>query len=96
MYISIPDLINDIKEDLPENSPVPSESTVLFSFVPKHAHTKAAKLYTSKLPLQHKVQTRQLRTSHVDEHYCSALFKYAREYAVQYREELFQSFICLH
>ncbi|CAC5423862.1 unnamed protein product [Mytilus coruscus] len=47
-YISIPDLINDIKEELPENSLVPSESTVLFSFVPKNAHTKAAKLYTSR------------------------------------------------
>lgn len=61
--------------------------------MPKHAHTKAAKLYTSKVPLQHKVQTRQLRSSHVDEHYCSALFKYAKEYAVQYREET--AFICV-
>ncbi|VDI56462.1 Hypothetical predicted protein [Mytilus galloprovincialis] len=87
------DLINDITKDLPENSPVPSESTVLFSFVPKHAHTKAAKLYTSKVPLQYKVKTRQLRTSHVDEHYCNALFQYAREYAVQYREKT--AFICV-
>lgn len=92
-YISVPDLIRDVTEELPENTPVPSESTVLFSFVPKNAYAKTAKLYTSRVPLQHKVQSRQLRTSHVDEHYCSALFRYAREYAIRYRDET--TFICV-
>ncbi|CAC5365131.1 unnamed protein product [Mytilus coruscus] len=34
-YISIPDLIHSVSKDLPEGTPIPSESTVLFTFVPK-------------------------------------------------------------
>ena len=92
-YISVPDLIRETEKDLPEGTPIPSESTVLYSFVPKNAHAKAAKLYTSRVPLQFKVQTRQLRVSHIDEHYCAAIFKYTREYAVQFREEA--TFLCV-
>lgn len=76
-------------------TPIPSESSVLYSFVPKNAHTKAAKLYTCKVPLQFKVQTWQLRLSHVDEHYCSALFKYTREYAVKYNKDDDVTFLCV-
>lgn len=92
-YISVKDLIQDVAKDVPSDTPIPSESTVLYSFVPKNAHTKAAKLYTSKIPLQFKVQTRQLRLSHIDEHYCSAVFKYARQYAVKFKEDVM--FLCL-
>lgn len=92
-YISVEDLIQNVAKDLPPDTPIPSESTVLYSFVPRNAHTKAAKLYTSKIPLQFKVQTRQLRLSHVDEHYCSAMFKYARQYAVKYGEHVM--FLCV-
>ena len=92
-YISVPDLITETAKELPENTPIPSESTVLFSFVPRNTHAKAAKLYTSRVPLQFKVQTRQLRVSHIDEHFCAAIFKYTREYAVQFREEV--TFVCV-
>jgi hypothetical protein len=87
-FISVPDLIQDVAKDLPEGTPIPSESSVLYSFVPKNADTKAAKLYTCKVPLQFKVQTRQLRLSHVDEHYCCALYKYAREYSIKFKDNV--------
>ena len=61
--------------------------------MPKNAHAKAAKLYTSRVPLQFKVQTRQLYVSHIDEHFCAAVFKYAREYAIQFQQEV--TFICV-
>lgn len=62
-------------------APIPSESTVLFSFI------KTARLYKSRVPLQFKVQTRQLRVSHMDEHYCAAQFKYLRCYAQKHKTE---------
>ena len=92
-FISVKDLIQQVKADLPENTPIPRESTVLFSFVPKNAHRKAAKLYKSKVPLQFKIQSRQLRSSHQDDHYCAALFKYIRQYAVKFKKLV--SFFCV-
>ena len=92
-YISNPDLIRQVTDDVPEGTPIPSESTVLFSFVPKNAHAKSSKLYKSNIPLQFKVQTRQLRSSHMDQHYCSAIFKYMRHFAVLNRDNV--SFFCV-
>ena len=92
-YISVPDLINQVKKNLPDNTPIPSESTVLFSFVPKNTHSSVSRLYKSKVPLRMTVQTRQLRATHMDDHYCSAQFKYIREYSVKYRDDV--NFVCL-
>lgn len=39
------------------------------------------------------MQTRQLRVSHIDEHYCAAAFKYLRGYAVKYRD--MAAMVCL-
>jgi hypothetical protein len=92
-YISVPDLISEVSNDLPAGTPIPSESTVLYSFVPKNSHARTAKLYKSKIPLQFKIQSRQLRSSHIDEHYCCALFKYMRQYAVKFGEHV--AFACV-
>lgn len=83
-FISIPDLINQVTNKCLESTPIPSESSVLFAFVPKNSHTRTAKLYKGRINLQHKVQTRQLRVLHIDEHYCAAVFKYMKGYAVKY------------
>lgn len=40
------------------------------------------------------VQKRQFRKSHMDEHYCAAIFRYLREYALQFRSE--SLLICLN
>ncbi|XP_078327779.1 uncharacterized protein LOC144623250 [Crassostrea virginica] len=39
--------------------------------------------FTSKIPVQYKIQRRQLRIAHPDDHYCNALFKYERSLAVE-------------
>lgn len=85
-FISIKDLIKQVKDDLPADTPIPSEITVLFSFVPKNAYTKASRLYKSTIPLKYKIQTRQLRNSHQDEHYCAAIFKNMRLYAIKFKD----------
>lgn len=45
------------------------------------------------MPLQFKVQSRQLSPSHQDDHYCAAIFKYLHQYAVKFRENV--TFLCI-
>lgn len=92
-YISVRDLIEQVRSKLPEGIPIPSESTVLFAFVPKNAHNNVAKLYKGRIPLRLKVQTRQLRTSPQDEHYCAAMFKYIKQYAIKVHDDC--TFVCM-
>ena len=92
-YLSVRDLIEQVKQKLPDDTPIPSEATVLLAFVPKNSHAKVSKLYKGRVPLRLKVQTRQLRASHADDHYCAALFKYMKQYAVKHRDEI--KFVCM-
>lgn len=92
-YISVPDLIKQVKRNLPDDAPVPSVDTVLFSFVPKNSHNNVSKLYKSKVLLRMSKQTRQLGASHMDDHFCAAAFRYMREYSVQYKDDTM--FFCL-
>ncbi len=39
------------------------------------------------------VQKRQFRKTHIDEHYCAAIFRYLREYALKFRDD--SMVICL-
>jgi hypothetical protein len=92
-YLSVRDLIQQVSQKLPQGTPIPSESTVLLAFVPKNSHTNVSKLYKGRIPVRMKVQTRQLRASHQDDHFCAALFKYARNYAVNNRSDC--TFVCM-
>ncbi|XP_076103163.1 uncharacterized protein LOC143072213 [Mytilus galloprovincialis] len=85
-YLSVRDLKEQVEKDLEPGSAIPSESSILYAFVPKNSHANTAKLYKSKIPLQFKIQTRQLRVSHQDDHYCSAVFKYIRQFAIKFRD----------
>lgn len=92
-YISVRDLIDQTKKRCPEGTPIPSESTVLFAFVPRNAYINTAKLYKGRINLQHKVQTRQLRASHIDEHFCAAIFSYLKKYAILHKDQT--AMVCL-
>ena len=85
-FISIRDLINQVKAKLPDDVPIPSESTVELAFAPPNMCSRAARRYTGRIDLKHQVQRRQLRNLHLDFHYCSAQFKYLREMAIQFKE----------
>ena len=50
-------------------------------------------LYTGKLNVKHVVQKRLLRKYHPDQHYCAALFRYQREFAMKFRD--ISAFVCL-
>ena len=44
-FLSIRDLINQVKEKIPEGSPIPSVSTVIHSFAPPNMYAKTSQYY---------------------------------------------------
>ncbi|XP_053407150.1 uncharacterized protein LOC123547869 isoform X1 [Mercenaria mercenaria] len=72
--------------------PIPSKSLVRLQFVPCNPYSRAALSFTSKVPVQYKIQRRQLRKSHPDDHYCAALFKYLKYKALEVKNEAV--FVC--
>ena len=92
-FLSLPDLIDQVAKDCPPDTPIPSETTVLFAFAPKNAYVGTSRLYKSLFQLKFKVQSRQIRALHMDDHYCAAQFRYMREYAVKNRDVV--TFVCV-
>ena len=85
--ISTVDLLRKVKEALEEDHhegleeagiKIPSCAWLEFQFAPINLGYKAALKHTGKLQVKHKVQVRTLRQTHVDSHYCAALFKYVK------------------
>lgn len=56
-------------------------------------HLRSSCHYSGKLDIKFMVQSRQLRKSHEDAHYASAIFRYQREMAVKFRNH--SVFICM-
>ena len=69
------DLVEEVKKLCPPDTPIPSTKWVRFQFHPRHPSSKAAKMYTERFNLRMMVQSRQLRLTHEDKHYCSAYFR---------------------
>ena len=98
--MSIADLKNIIIERLekkygtPLNSEIfiPSNEYIRLQFWPGNATTNAASKYTGRFEIKYKVQSCQLSKFHVDAHYCAALFRYMRLFAIKYRD--YCSLIC--
>ena len=70
---------------------IPSLSWFWFQFWPKHSFTHSALNYTGRLKIKYMMQQRTVRKFSEDDHYCSALYRYARELALRYSE--FTNFI---
>ena len=82
-WISLDDMISQTAAACPENTLIPSKSLVRLQFTPRNAYTHSALNFTSRIPVQYKVQRRQLRVMHPDQHYCAAQFKYFKSKAVE-------------
>ncbi|CAG8533354.1 17703_t:CDS:2, partial [Gigaspora rosea] len=98
-FISVRDLRESIVEQLENkhneyplsnNCLVPSDRWISYQFCPKNNWYKASTQYTERFQVKYMVQTRQLRKSHVDFHYCQAIFKYIQHFVSKYRQ-----FTCL-
>ena len=72
-FISIRDVIEQVKKDLSERTPIPSETTTTFAFAPPNIHATSSQYYTGKINLKHAIQRRQLKAFHTDAHYCNVL-----------------------
>lgn len=71
---------------LPSDIFIPSEEWIRLNFTPSNAYTTKAIQYTGRFNVKYKVQSRLLRKSSEDEHYCRTLFKYEREFNIKYRD----------
>ncbi|XP_052286545.1 uncharacterized protein LOC127882125 isoform X2 [Dreissena polymorpha] len=85
-WFSVEELIECTKARLPEDTPVPSGSLVRLQFAPKNPFTHRALCFTGRFDVQYKVQRRQLRVSHQDQHYCAAILKYFKHMAVEQKD----------
>ncbi|CAG8843073.1 12545_t:CDS:2, partial [Gigaspora margarita] len=94
-FISVRDLRESIVErlenkyhehPLSDNHLVPSDRWISYQFCPKNPWYKASAQYTGRFQIKYMVQTRQLRKTHVDVHYCQAIFKYIRHFASKYKK----------
>jgi len=84
--ISVNDLLHQIECKCPPETPIPSAQWLRLQFWPKNPTRLSSLQFTGRLPLKFMVQTRQLRASHQDVHYASALFRYEKEFAVKFRD----------
>ena len=91
--ISICDFREQVEAKCPEGTPIPSDEWLRLQFWPKTPKAGTALHYTGQLKVRYMVQARQFRKTHVDEHYAAALFRYLREFAVQFRS--LSQLVCL-
>ncbi|CAB4398618.1 unnamed protein product [Rhizophagus irregularis] len=73
-------------EPLPAEIYIPSCEWIRLQFWPTNSTTTKAIQYTGRYQVKFKVQGRLLRKKSVDSHYCAALFRYLREFLIQYRQ----------
>jgi hypothetical protein len=85
-WISLRDMIERATETCPPGTPIPSAALVRLQFAPRNPYARSALEFTSRIDIQYKIQRRQLRVSHPDDHYCAALLKYLKQKAIELRD----------
>ena len=83
--------VHEAKEEGLNDEGIPSLSWFRFQFWPKNPYTHSALNYTGRLAIRYMVQQRNIRKFSEDDHYCNALYKYAREIAIRFKD--FTAFI---
>lgn len=71
---SFPHLMRKVSEANPDLK-VPSLTSFTLQFCPVNPTTKTASRHTGKINIKRMVQRRQYRKTHIDDHYCAALFR---------------------
>ena len=84
--ISVRDLLEQVSACCPQGTEIPSKQWLRLQFWPKTPSNRNSLQYTGKLNVKFMVQARQLRKTHEDSHYCAALFRYAKEFAIKFRD----------
>ncbi|PKC10764.1 hypothetical protein RhiirA5_413972 [Rhizophagus irregularis] len=73
-------------DPFPSTIYIPSDEWIRLQFCPTNATTTRSMHHTSQFNVKFKVQGRLLRKSSDDAHYCAALFRYLREFCIQYNQ----------
>ena len=80
-------IIARLKDKFPEDlPPIPSLEWIRLQFWPANPYTETAVRYTGKFKVKFGIQIRQLRKSHPDSHYVSALLQYTHHFVVHFRD----------
>lgn len=79
MAMSARDLHEQVKEQCPEGTPIPSIQWLRLQFWPRKA-CAASSRHTGRLKVKMVVAARQFRKSHVDVHYASVVFRYKKNF----------------
>ena len=88
--------VRDLQDQVLQKNPgleAPSFEWIRAQFWPKNPFRKSAANHTGKLRIKFMVQSRQLHADHPDSHYCAAIFKYLKEFAIIFREHT--TLVCL-
>ena len=85
-YISVRDFREQVEKQCPPGVPIPSIEWIRLQFWPPSPQAKQACHYTGRLDVKFAVQRRQWRQEHVDAHYAAAIFRYQREFAIEFRD----------
>ena len=79
-FLSISNLIKQVKAWVPEGRNIPLEPTVIHAFAPPDMHKKTSQYYSGCVQLKHAIQRRQLQAFHTDAHWFSTLYRYWRDW----------------
>src|ERR1043165_3994401 len=82
--ISVWDLHQQVANLYPSNTEIPSKQWLRLQFWPRNPTYLSSLKYTGRLDAKYMVQSRQLRSNHIDNHYASALFRYLKELAITF------------
>ena len=85
-WISVRDLIDDVTNNCPEGTDIPSESMVRFQFHPTNPYLNTASKYTGKYNVKYMVQQRLLHTRHIDSKYCYNQWLLLKNFASEWKE----------
>ena len=86
--LSVRDLHEEVCKQCPDGTKMPSIQWLRLQFWPKKPTAKTAARYTGRLKIKFMLQARQFRSSHIDAHYASAIYRYEKEFAIRFHEHL--------
>ena len=75
------------------NIDVPSLEWIRAQFWPRNPFRRSSFSNTGRLAIKFMIQSRQLHADHVDSHYCAAIFKYLKHFAIMFRDH--STVVCL-
>ena len=91
--LSLRDLHEQVSKRCEEGTPIPSKDWLRLQFWPRRVDSATSSRYYGTIKIKYMIQARQFRHQHVDMHYASALFRYLKEFAIKYRDQL--TMVCM-